>query len=114
MILKNIKQDAEKLHEIVKYCCEKVIPHNLTLTKSRDLKDIRIFFFPRFLSNFGANKVFSSHLNVAFCEMSGYIPVGDDELYETITESYVIDRFNEEIGTICDEIENDLKNIVGN
>ena len=114
MILKDIKRDAEKLNAIVKYCCEKVIPHNISLTKSRDLKEIRIFFFPRFLSNFGANKLFSSHLNVAFCELSGYIPVGDDELYDKITESYVLDRFNEEIGAICDEIENDFKYIVEN
>lgn len=114
LVSRDIKSDVEKLYKLVQYCCDKVIPHNIFFTKSKDLKETRIFFYPRFLSNFGANKVFSSHLNVAFCELSGYLSIGDDELFEKVDESYVVDRFKEEVGTICDDIENDFKNIVGN
>lgn len=112
LILKDITKDARKLHEMVKLCCDKIIPHNLFFTKSKNLNEIRIFFFPRHLSNFGADKVFSSHLNIAFCELSGFIPIGDDDLFESINENYVIDRFNDEIKTICDAIEEDFKNII--
>lgn len=112
MILKDIKSDVEKLHKLVQYCCDKVIPHNFFFTKSRDMKEIRVFFFPRYLNNFNACKVFSTHLNVAFCELSGFVPIGDDELYATITETYIVDRFKQEIEAICDDIEKDLKNIV--
>ncbi|KAG5673930.1 hypothetical protein PVAND_003931 [Polypedilum vanderplanki] len=112
MILRDVKNDVEKLYKVVQYCCDKVIPHNIFFTKSRDAKEIRIFFFPRQLNNFGENKIYSTHLNVAFCELSGFIPIGDDELYESITEEYVLRRFADEIGLICIDIENDLKNIV--
>lgn len=67
-----------------------------------------MFFFPRTLGNFGADKLYTSFLNVAFCELSGYVPIGDEELFDTISESYILDRFNQEIQDICDKIESDL------
>lgn len=78
------------------------------LTRSQNSNELRVFFFPRTLQNFGADKIYSSFLNVAFCELSGYIPIGDEELFETITETYILDRFNEEIKNICDTIEKDV------
>jgi hypothetical protein len=71
-----------------------------------------VFFFPRTLGNFGAEKLYTNFLNVAFCELSGYIPIGDEELYETISESYILDRINEEIQNICDTIESDLGELI--
>lgn len=64
------------------------------------------------MGNFGAHKMYSNFLNVAFCELSGYIPIGDEELFERIDQNYVLDRFNEEIDNVCDTIENDLKAIL--
>jgi GDP-D-glucose phosphorylase len=113
LIVRDLRSDVETLYKFVQYCCDKVIPHNIFFTKSsKDGSEMRVFFFPRQLDNFGTLKLYSTHLNVAFCELSGFIPIGDDELYESITEAYVLDRFNDEIGTICDEIESDLTNIV--
>jgi hypothetical protein len=109
--LKDIKSDALKLHKLINFCCDKNIPHNLMFTRTSSSEEIRVFIFPHEKTNFGADKVFTSHLNIAFCELSGFIPIGDEELYESITESYVLGRFNDEIGNICDEIESDLKNI---
>lgn len=81
-------------------------------TKSRASDDIRVFFFPRTMGNFGADKLYTSFLNVAFCELSGYIPIGDEDLFDTINESYILDRFNQEIQEICDTIESDLKELL--
>lgn len=78
------------------------------LTKPRDSDEIRVFFFPRSLRSFGADKIYSTFLNVAFCELSGYIPIGDEELFDTISETYILDRFNQEVQDICDLIENDF------
>lgn len=93
---------------LVDYCCKKTIPHNMFFTRSKASDDIRVFFFPRTLGNFGADKLYTSFLNVAFCELSGYIPIGDEALFDTISESYILDRFNQEIQDICDTIESDL------
>lgn len=98
--------------KLVDYCCRKTIPHNMFFTKSRASDDIRVFFFPRTMGNFGADKLYTSFLNVAFCELSGYIPIGDEDLFDTISESYILDRFNQEIQEICDTIESDLKELL--
>lgn len=109
--MNDTKTDALKLHKLVEYCCEKTIPHNIFFTRSKT-NELRVFFFPRTLGNFGADKLYTTLLNVAFCELSGYIPIGDEELYETIVESYIVDRFNQEIQNICDTIETDLVEIL--
>lgn len=113
LIIKDIKTDALRLQKLIDFCCDKNIPHNLMFTRNKS-NEIRVFLFPHQKSNFGADKVFTSHLNIAFCELSGFIPIGDEELYESISESYVLSRFNDEIGNICDDIEKDFKNILLN
>lgn len=80
-------------------------------TKSQT-NELRVFFFPRTLGNFGVEKLYTSFLNVAFCELSGYIPIGDEDLFNSIDETYIIDRFNQEIGDICDKIESDFVEIL--
>lgn len=108
----NTQADASKLQKLVEYCCQKTIPHNLFFTKSQSAVGVRVFFFPRMLGNFGAEKLYTSFLNVAFCELSGYIPIGDEELFDTITENYVLTRFSQEVQNICDTIESDLAEIM--
>jgi hypothetical protein len=108
LVVNDTKTDASKLFKLVEYCCQKTIPHNLFFTKPRDSDEIRVFFFPRSQGSFGADKIYSTFLNVAFCELSGYIPIGDEELYDTISENYILDRINQEVQDICDLIENDF------
>lgn len=110
VLLNDNKTDALKLHKLIEICCDKNIPHNLLLTK-RKTAEIGVFIFPHAKSNFGVDKVSSSHLNIAFCELSGFIPIGDEELYESITETYVLSRFNDEIENVCDDIEDDFRKI---
>lgn len=111
LISNDAKSDALKLHKLIELCCEKVIPHNIFFTRS-GTGELRIFFLPRTLGNFGAEKLYTSFLNVAFCEMSGYIPIGDEELFENIDEKYILDRFAQEVGDICDTIEADFVEIL--
>lgn len=111
LISNDVETDALKLQKLVDYCCQKTIPHNIFFTKSRS-NELRVFFFPRTLGNFGAEKLYTSFLNVAFCELSGYVPIGDEELYETIDESYILERFSQEIQDICDKIEGDFVEIL--
>lgn len=111
LIANDTKVDAQKLHKIVQYCCAKTIPHNFFFTKSQS-NELRAFFYPRTMGNFGAHKMYTNFLNVAFCELSGYVPIGDEELFEEINQDYVLARFNEEIQNVCDTIESDLIAIV--
>jgi hypothetical protein len=110
VLLNDIDADAHKLHKLIELCCDKSIPHNLLFTKTKT-SEVRVFLFPHAKSNFGADKVFTSHLNIAFCELGGFLPIGDEELYESITETYVLNRFNDEIGNVCDDIEEDFRKI---
>lgn len=91
---------------MVDLCCTRNIPHNIFFTFGVN-EDLRCFFFPR-LSDFVSDKVFTSHLNIAFCELSGYIPVGDEEMYDKMDENYVLGRIKEELGSVCSDIEGDV------
>jgi len=99
--------DANKLHKLIELCCRKCVPHNLFFTRSAS-NEIRVFLFPRMKDNLGVDKLYTSFLNVAFCELSGYIPIGDEELFATINESYILDRFRQETGNACEVVENEF------
>lgn len=111
-MINNSKDDAFALCKLIEYCCQKNIPHNLFVTRRSKFDEICIFLFPRHVANFGVDKVYTSHLNVAFCELSGYIPIGDEELFDSIEENYILGRFHQEMGKICDEIENDFIKLI--
>lgn len=111
MVANDEKTDALKLQKLVDYCCQKTIPHNIFFTRSRT-DELRVFFFPRTLGNFGAEKLYTSFLNVAFCELSGYVPIGDEDLFETISEKEILERFNDEVQDVCDKVEKDFVEIL--
>lgn len=104
--------EANTIQRLIDFCCQQNIPHNLFITRSKNPSEIRVFLFPRLNSNFKLDKVFDNQLNVAFCELSGYIPIGDEELYEMINENLILKRFSEELGKVCGEIEEDFGKIV--
>lgn len=111
LVANDEKTDALKLQKLVDYCCQKTIPHNIFFTRSRT-DELRVFFFPRTLGNFGAEKLYTSFLNVAFCELSGYVPIGDEDLFETISEKEILERFNDEVQDVCDKVEKDFVEIL--
>lgn len=108
LILQDIAVDATKMFKLVEFCCKNVIPHNIFMTKSRVTGETRIFLFPRSLEKFGFDKLQTLFLNVAVCELGGFIPLGDEELFNSITESYIVDRFQQEIMNICEVVEKDF------
>lgn len=63
---------------LIDYLCQHNIPHNIFITYGKDdvadIRKLKIYIFPRD-STVGAVKEFSS-FNIAFCELSGYVPVG--------------------------------------
>lgn len=112
LLLNDIDLDAQKLFKLVEFCCQQTIPHNMFFTKSHTSNETRIFLFPRSMKSFGTDKIYSSFLNVAFCELAGYIPIGDEELFKSINESYILERFSQEIQNICDVVEKDFVRIL--
>lgn len=112
LISKEPKTDAKKLHKLIQYCCEKTIPHNFFFTKSQTPGETRAFFFVRTVGNFGVDKMLASYLQIGFCELAGYIPIGDEELYESIDENYIINRFKQEIEDVCASVEKDFAEIL--
>lgn len=65
---------VSNIFKITEFFCIKSIPHNIfwTWSSHSDQKLVKIFIFPR---NNLTDKVLSS-FNVAFCELTGYVPVG--------------------------------------
>lgn len=112
LVANNPKTDALKLHKLVDYCCRKVIPHNFFFTKTETPGEVRVFIFPRTIGNFGVDKLLSSFLQIGFCELAGYIPIGDEELYDKIDETYIIKRFEDEIQNVCSSVEKDFAELL--
>ncbi|KAJ6638106.1 GDP-D-glucose phosphorylase 1 [Pseudolycoriella hygida] len=95
--------------KLIEYFCAASLSHNIYCTKE-DSKDgngsvVKIFVFPR--ANIQGIKEFSS-FNVAFCELSGYIPIGDIETFHQITENSIVGKIDITCGNIANEIENDV------
>ena len=96
---------------MVNLCCAKNIPHNIFFThgfnNEANKSDLRCFLFLR-KTDFDSEKTFTNHLNIAFCELSGYISLGSEEIYDEIDEKYVLKRIVEEIRDDLDDFEDEL------
>lgn len=99
-----LSRDIEKL---VKYCCNKNIPHNIFFTYGSHDDEIRVFFFVRTTEYLGAEKIYGDFLIIAFCEFSGYFPVGRHELYDDVSEEFIVENINKQVGNVFDETEKD-------
>ncbi|XP_031639769.1 GDP-D-glucose phosphorylase 1 [Contarinia nasturtii] len=104
---------ANKFMKIITYFCEKSIPHNIFIThgRHRDTNLVKIFIFPR--SSMSDKHVAS--FNIAFCELVGYVPVGDVDVYENLTEDFLLDKISTAIGPIDRQaIEADILKLISN
>lgn len=68
----------DDIAKLIEYFCATSLPHNIFCTKGNSSNDgygnvVKVFVFPR--GNMHEVKEFSS-FNIAFCELSGYIPTG--------------------------------------
>lgn len=132
---------VENVHKLVEYMCQHNVPHNVFMTlEVADVASssegqpktpyLRLFIWLR--ENLHANKAVAP-FNIAFCELSGYVPVGckfgsvhvtflffflyleifdsiivfvlAETLYETLTEDEMLCKINEELGTVADRLE---------
>jgi GDP-D-glucose phosphorylase len=106
----NLSKDIKKL---VDYCCDNTIPHNLFFTYGATTEEIRIFFYVRTTKHLGAAKIYGDFMIIAFCEFSGYYPIAKEDVYENLTESYILDVIKEEVGDVFDKTENDVLKLYG-
>lgn len=65
---------ADDLIKLIRHFCDKIIPHNIFLTMGNyeNRTILKVFVYPRHRMS---EKEISS-FNSAFCELSGYVPVG--------------------------------------
>jgi len=85
------------IFDLVSMLCKENIPHNLFFNKNNNSSDqvVKTFIFVR--ENACIVKDYTQ-LNIAFCEFSGYVPVGDEILYNSLSEEKLIGKINSEIG----------------
>lgn len=79
---------TDDLMKLIRYFCDKIIPHNvfLTMGNHENREILKIFVFPR---NHMSNKQINS-FNAAFCELSGYVPVGSKLMGNVIWKSFIL------------------------
>lgn len=116
----NNKLIVKSIYELLEFLCKQNIPHNIFITPDRahEFKRLKLFIYAR--ENHCNIKDLTA-LNLAFCELSGYIPVGgrpimlftyfrnntfllDTGLYENLSEELVIERIKEESRNVYDLI----------
>ncbi|XP_055378122.1 GDP-D-glucose phosphorylase 1 [Condylostylus longicornis] len=95
-----LQKSAEDIYEFIKFLCKESIPHNLSIIKLQD-HVIRVFIFIR--ENPCVVKDYTK-INIAFCEFSGYFPVGDKILYESLNEEFLIKKIKLETGNCFDKV----------
>lgn len=97
----NFDEITEKFHELTKWMVESLIPHNLYFLKESNI--VKVFVFAKkeavIVKTLG-------QVNLAFCELAGYVPVGDGDVYDGLIESTLISSYNYVSGDIYDKLYN--------
>lgn len=100
----NLSRLGADVMRLVSFLCDRDIPHNLffTLGNNDDGGELlRIVVFPK--AQTSAAKEFSS-FNIAFCELSGYVPLGSAVLYAALTEAEIVSKMRADVGDVCQRI----------
>ncbi|XP_017461378.1 PREDICTED: GDP-D-glucose phosphorylase 1 [Rhagoletis zephyria] len=95
-----LTMQLQELYNFIIWLCDHNIPHNLFMTRHRSpLKDetLKVFVFTR--KYFCYIKELNTY-NIGFCEMAGYVTVGDLHLYENLTERQVISKIQDVTGNV--------------
>ncbi|XP_011195804.1 GDP-D-glucose phosphorylase 1 [Zeugodacus cucurbitae] len=99
-----LNAQIQKLFNFIIWLCEHDIPHNLFLTPNRSAcfgNVLKVFVSCR--KAFCYVKDLNTY-NIGFCEVSGYVTVGDEQLYESLTEQEVLAKIQSETGEVYKEI----------
>lgn len=91
--------NSEEISMIVGNFCAMNIPHNLFFTYgTRDGRRVlRVYIFPRTVYFESKD---NCDFNVAFCELSGFVPVGSAEVYDALSEISILKKFREYLGNV--------------
>ncbi|XP_001352613.3 GDP-D-glucose phosphorylase 1 [Drosophila pseudoobscura] len=107
-----VQEKVNNLQKLANWMCGQNIPHNLFITQDRrpgKRGSVQVFVFAR--SHYCVNKDLAD-FNVGFCELAGYIPVGNSEKLDNLTEPLVIKRIREVTGTAPQALYTRMKQIV--
>lgn len=88
----NIKKLSETINAyiLIKYLVDKSIAHNVLITNRKSQETgVHVIIWPRKKTE-GAKQF--TDFNVAICELSGWIPIYDEETYRTITAEQIEDE----------------------
>lgn len=105
---------GERVMRLVRGLCERQIPHNVFFTMAEHRADdddtnpaaiIRIFVFPK--EHHSQAKEFST-MNMASCELSGYVTIGNADHYAIVSEEMIVARMRAEVGGACERIVGEL------
>ncbi|XP_050332966.1 GDP-D-glucose phosphorylase 1 [Bactrocera neohumeralis] len=99
-----LNAQIQQLFHFIMWLCEHDIPHNLFLTPNRGENFgnvLKVFVFCR--KSFCYVKNFNTY-NIGFCEVAGYVTVGDEKLYERLTEQEVLAKIQNETGDVFKEV----------
>ncbi|XP_030385270.1 GDP-D-glucose phosphorylase 1 [Scaptodrosophila lebanonensis] len=110
-----VREKVENIHRLTEWMCDQNLPHNLFITHDRrDLNKpgkVLVYVFAR--SKFCVTKDLA-HFNVGFCELAGYIPLGDDTKLQSLTEKMVVERVRDISGDAYKSVYGKVKFIVNN
>lgn len=91
---------------LVRLLCDRDIPHNVLFTLGDGVAErLRIVVFPK--ASASTAKEFST-FNVAFCELSGYVPLGNAALYDTLTEAEIVAKMRSNVGDVCERLADEV------
>ncbi|EDW18675.2 GDP-D-glucose phosphorylase 1 [Drosophila mojavensis] len=105
----DVREKVQQIHQITEWLCNNQLPHNLFMTHDRKTNDLRVFLFVR--SKYCVNKD-ACIFNVGFCELVGFLPVGDEEKLQNLTEQVVIDRIKDLTGDAFETAYRQTKRII--
>lgn len=95
----NKESNLKQIYGLIEFMCQNNIPHNIFLTpdRSKEGRKLKVFLYAR-EHHYKIKDI--TAMNAAFCEFSGYITVGDIELFNNLTEEQVLRKFKEDYGNV--------------
>ncbi|KAL5288320.1 GDPGP1 family protein [Megaselia abdita] len=97
----NFEKNVDEFYKLIKWMIDSLIPHNLYFLKESTF--VKIFVFAK--KEAIAVKTLGQ-VNLAFCELIGYVPVGDEEVFDGLDEDSLVSSFRDASGDIYDKIYN--------